>query len=115
MKGYLIFVEGSNTPTHVHVGAREALVEAHRLALKFPDKEVMLLHLTKRLKAVDNKVMSIGSHLPETAILTTQDMVRHDSPNCLLRKEQKQPAAPAKKPFVVVKKRPLPSTPSSIF
>ena len=114
MKGYLIFVEGSNAPTRVHAGVREALAESHRLALKFPDKEVMLLHLTKRLKAVDNKVESIGSHLPEIAILTTQDMVRHDSPDCWLRKEQKQSSAPAKKPFVVAKKRSIPSTPISI-
>ncbi len=72
MKPYLIFVEGGNTPSHVHSTESSAYTEAYRLAEKFPDKEIMLLHIVKRLKHSDKKTQSLGSHIPD---LTTKALV----------------------------------------
>lgn len=126
MKGFMIFVEGSNAPTVVHSPFTVAKTEAHRLANKFPDKEILVLQIAKRFMLVDGAVKSLGSHLPVDYKLTPKSMVPHDSPDRFIptptpKKEPKAPqhkqapTASAKKPFVVVKKKPAWERPDEIL
>src|SRR4051794_32370405 len=65
-KGYMVFVEGTKPPAKVHRDYIAALVEAKRLARKYPGNEVMLYQLHKRLLSENGeKPKSIGSHFPE--------------------------------------------------
>lgn len=65
-KGYMLFVEGMEPPKKVHRSIQSAWREMHRLASLNPGKEVMLLHLYKRINLMpgEEQAESIGSHLP---------------------------------------------------
>lgn len=73
MKAYLIFIDGGNIPQSLHANETAAYQEAKRLAKKFPEKEIMLLQIVKRLKSVNGELISLGSHIPP---LITNDLVR---------------------------------------
>lgn len=90
MKGYMIFVEGQNPPTVVHVNHKAALEEARRLAKKAADKEVIVFQVCKRYKCTDGEVESIGSHLPGKVHVATADLVRHNSPDRLMSKTERE-------------------------
>lgn len=68
MKGFLIFIEGESAPTVVHDSDEKAMREAHRLARRFPEKQVMLLRMVKRLRGNEDGVKSLGSHMPLTKV-----------------------------------------------
>lgn len=65
MKGYMIFLEGKETPKCVHNTINSAYQEAFRLMEEFPDTETMIFRLEKRMKkSADGKPESLGSHFP---------------------------------------------------
>jgi hypothetical protein len=72
MKPYLIFIDGGNAPQVIHASEGSALKEANRLAKNFPDKEIMILQVLKRLKSTNGVVESIGSHIPP---MTASDLI----------------------------------------
>lgn len=79
-KGYVIFVEGAETPEVVHATFSAAFWHTRRLAERFPDREIMLLQLHKRYfyDSKTQKLQKLGSHVPpnpERKILTTKDLV----------------------------------------
>lgn len=98
MKGFMIFVEGGTSPIVVHVNEKTALAEARRLSSTAPDREVLLLRITKRYKCTDGVVQSIGSHLPAKLHLTTSDLVRHDSPDISSKNAKKSHPLPPNEP-----------------
>lgn len=83
MKGFMVFVEGCNTPKVVHKDHKSALYQAYRLAETNPGKEVMLLNIAKRLRYTEGaeKAESIGSHLPsrDTKHCDKADLVTHEA------------------------------------
>jgi hypothetical protein len=72
MKAHLIFIDGGNIPQVVHATHEAAMAEATRLAKKFPEKEIMLLRVAKRLKFENGELVSLGSHVPPVTITTNQ-------------------------------------------
>lgn len=64
-KGYMIFVEGGETPKVVHPTYDSAFWQMKQLAEKFPGKEVMLFGLQKRTVNKDGIHTPLPCHIPD--------------------------------------------------
>ncbi len=74
-KGFANYVDGMAPPQKIHINVNSAWREMVRLAELFPDKDVYIYQVVKRMKwdAETKKIVSHGSHIPSDCVGSTID------------------------------------------